>query len=131
MISLNPPGSETVRLSAQIFTGDKMDSQSKEDRLGDAPISTAGTAKKADDAVTETAQSYIDRTGLKLDLRQVQKTVRDNPLHSVAIAAAVGFVFGGGIATRPGWAMLALFSRKAARDTATNFLGGKKRINSR
>jgi ElaB/YqjD/DUF883 family membrane-anchored ribosome-binding protein len=108
-----------------------MDSQSKEDRLGDAPISTAGTAKKADDAVTETAQSYIDRTGLKLDLRQVQKTVRDNPLHSVAIAAAVGFVFGGGIATRPGWAMLALFSRKAARDTATNFLGGKKRINSR
>jgi ElaB/YqjD/DUF883 family membrane-anchored ribosome-binding protein len=108
----------------------KMDSQSKENRLGDTTLSTAGTVEKAADAVRETAQSYVDRTGLKLNLRQVEKIVRDKPLHSAAIAAAVGFVFGGGVATRPGLAIFALFGRKAARDTAANFLTGRKRINS-
>ena len=44
----------------------------------------------------ETARSYVDRTGLKLDLRQVEKIVRGQTLHSAAIADAVGFVFGGG-----------------------------------
>ena len=44
----------------------------------------------------ETAQSYVDRTGLKLDLRQVEKIVRGQTLHSAAIADAVGLVFGGG-----------------------------------
>jgi ElaB/YqjD/DUF883 family membrane-anchored ribosome-binding protein len=108
-----------------------MDSQSKEHSPEETTIPTAGTAKKADDAVRETAQSYVDRTGLKLDLRQVEKIIHDKPLHSAAIAAAIGFIFGGGIATRPGWAILALFGRKAARHTATNFVTGMKRTASR
>jgi ElaB/YqjD/DUF883 family membrane-anchored ribosome-binding protein len=108
-----------------------MDSQSKEHSPEETTIPTAETAKRADDAVRETAQRYVDRTGLKLDLRQVEKLTHDKPLHSAAIAAAIGFIFGGGVATRPGWAILALFGRKAARDTATNFVTGMKRIASR
>ena len=38
------------------------------------------------------------------------------------LAATAGFIFGGGLATRPGLAMLMLFGRMAAKETAVNFV---------
>jgi ElaB/YqjD/DUF883 family membrane-anchored ribosome-binding protein len=65
-------------------------------------------AKRADDAVKETTGAYLRRFGFNLDLEQTEKSIRDRPRISVAIAAAAGFVIGGGTATRPAPAILAL-----------------------
>ena len=108
-----------------------MNHETKEHNVDDTINSAVDAAKKADEAVRETAQKSLDGTGLKLDLRQLEKSIRDKPLHAFAIASAVGFVFGGGMATRPGWAMLALFGRKAARETTNNLISGVRRATSR
>ena len=50
-------------------------------------------------------------------------TIPNQPLAAMAIAAAAGFVVGGGMASRPGLVILALLGRKAARETAANFIG--------
>jgi ElaB/YqjD/DUF883 family membrane-anchored ribosome-binding protein len=83
-----------------------------------------GMAGKADRAFRITAQSYLDRAGLKLDLQQVESTIREKPVQAAAIAAAAGFLFGGGMGTRLGAAMLTFAGRKAARDTAGNLVSG-------
>jgi ElaB/YqjD/DUF883 family membrane-anchored ribosome-binding protein len=83
-----------------------------------------GIAGKTDRAFRTTAQSYLDRAGLKLDLRQLESTIRDKPVQAAAIAAAAGFLFGGGMGTRWGAAILTLAGRKAARDTAGNLVSG-------
>ena len=57
-------------------------------------------------AIRATAQSYLDRAGLKLDLRQVESTIREKPVPAAALAAAAGFLFGGGMGTRWGAVML-------------------------
>jgi 1,4-dihydroxy-2-naphthoyl-CoA synthase len=80
--------------------------------------------KKADNAVRDTARTYLRKFGVNLDLEQIEKSIRDKPLPSVAIAAAAGFIIGGGMATRPAVAILALFVRKAAKETATNLMTG-------
>jgi hypothetical protein len=64
-----------------------------------------------------------DRTQVRLEVR----SIRDKPLRSAAIAAGAGFVIGGGMATRPALALLALFGRKAAKETATNLMAGMVR----
>jgi hypothetical protein len=46
----------------------------------------------ADQALRDTAKKYIDRTGIKVDLKKVERRIRDKPLPSAAIAAAAGFV---------------------------------------
>jgi ElaB/YqjD/DUF883 family membrane-anchored ribosome-binding protein len=92
--------------------------------IDESTNSAATVAQKADQAVRDTAQKYISRTGIKVDLEQIENTIRANPLPSLAIAAATGFVVGGGTATRAGLALLALFSRKVARETATNLITG-------
>lgn len=81
-------------------------------------------AMKADEAIRDTAQKYIDKAGLKLDLKQVETKILRNPKPAIAIAAGAGFIVGGGMVTRLGLAMLALFGRQAARETATNFISG-------
>ena len=87
------------------------------------------TAGKADGAIRDTAQKYMDKAGLKLDLKQVETNIRSNPIPAVAIAAGAGFIVGGGMVTRLGLAMLTLFSRQAARETAANFiLGGLRPV---
>ena len=83
-----------------------------------------GMAGKADRAFRATAQSYLDRAGLKLDLRQLESTIREKPVQAAAIAAAAGFLFGGGMGTRWGAAMLTFAGRKAVRDTAGNLVSG-------
>ena len=71
-----------------------------------------GMAGKADRAFRTTAQSYLDRAGLKLDLRQVESTIREKPMQAAALAAAAGFLFGGGMGTLWGAAMLAFAAAK-------------------
>jgi ElaB/YqjD/DUF883 family membrane-anchored ribosome-binding protein len=83
-----------------------------------------GMAGQADRAFRATAQSYLDRAGLKLDLRQLESTIREKPVQAAAIAAAAGFLFGGGMGTRWGAAILTFAGRKAARDTAGNLVSG-------
>ncbi len=79
-------------------------------------------AEKTDRAIVDTAQRYLRRRGVDFDLRQLEKTIREKPLSAAAIAATAGFIVGGGLATRPGLAMLMLFGRMAARETAVNFV---------
>ena len=79
-------------------------------------------AEKTDRAIVNTAQRYLNRRGVNFDLRQLEKTIRDKPLSAAALAATAGFIFGGGLATRPGLAMLLLFGRMAAKETAVNLV---------
>ena len=88
-------------------------------------------AKKADIAIRDTAQTYIAKAGVKLDLKQLEAKIGDKPMPALAIAAAAGFIVGGGLATRVGVAVLALFGRKAASETAGNFVSGMTRYRSR
>jgi ElaB/YqjD/DUF883 family membrane-anchored ribosome-binding protein len=90
-----------------------------------SPIMDA--AKKADNAVRDTARTYLRRFGVNVDLEQIERSIRDKPLRSAAIAAGAGFVIGGGMAIRPAVALLALFGRKAAKETATNLMAGMVR----
>jgi ElaB/YqjD/DUF883 family membrane-anchored ribosome-binding protein len=83
--------------------------------------SATGAAKKESRAVKDTAQKYLDVAGVKVDLEATEKRMRDRPLLYLALAAGSGFVIGGGLATKTGVALLGLFGRKAAVDTATNF----------
>jgi hypothetical protein len=83
--------------------------------------SAAGTAKKASRAVKDTAHKYLEAAGLKVDLDDIEKRIQDRPLFYLGLAAGAGFVIGGGLATNMGVALLGLFGRKAAIETATNF----------
>jgi ElaB/YqjD/DUF883 family membrane-anchored ribosome-binding protein len=78
--------------------------------------------EKTDRALVDTAQRYLNRRGVELDLRRLEKSIRDRPLSAAAIAATAGFIVGGGLATRPGIAMLILFGRIAVRETAVNLV---------
>ena len=79
-------------------------------------------AEKTDRAIVDTAQRYLKRRGVDFDVRQLEKTIREKPLSAAALAATAGFIVGGGLATRPGLAMLFLFGRMAAKETAVNFV---------
>jgi ElaB/YqjD/DUF883 family membrane-anchored ribosome-binding protein len=79
----------------------------------------AEAAKKTDSAISNTAQKYISRTRTK----EVETAIRNKPLAATALAAAAGFIVGGGMASRPGLLILALLGRKAAREIAINFAG--------
>jgi ElaB/YqjD/DUF883 family membrane-anchored ribosome-binding protein len=83
--------------------------------------SATETAKKASRAVKDTARKNLDVAGIKVDLEATEKRIRDRPLFYLALAAGAGFVIGGGLATKTGAALLGLFGRKAAVETATNF----------
>jgi ElaB/YqjD/DUF883 family membrane-anchored ribosome-binding protein len=76
-------------------------------------------ATKTDSAIRSTAEKYINRTRA----REVETTIRENPLAATALAALAGFVVGGGMASRPGSLILALLAREAAQEAATNFVG--------
>jgi ElaB/YqjD/DUF883 family membrane-anchored ribosome-binding protein len=95
-----------------------------ERRMDESTNPTMDAAKKADRAVRDTARTYLEQFGLKLDMEQLEKSIRDKPLPSAAIAAAAGFIIGGGLATRLAAPILALFAREAAKETATNLMTG-------
>ena len=83
--------------------------------------SATGAAKEASRAVKDTAQKYLDFAGVKVNLAATEKRIRERPLFYLALGAGSGFVIGGGLATKTGVALLGLFGRKAAVETATNF----------
>jgi ElaB/YqjD/DUF883 family membrane-anchored ribosome-binding protein len=83
--------------------------------------SSTGAAKKASRAVKDTVRKNLDVAGIKVDLEATEKRIRDRPFFYLALAAGAGFVIGGGLATKKGAALLGLFGRKAAVETATNF----------
>lgn len=56
--------------------------------------------------------------------RTVSEYVREDPLKAVAIAAAAGFVVGGGLDSRIGRAMLAIVGRIALQSAATSLIAG-------
>jgi hypothetical protein len=90
--------------------------------IGESTIPVMDATKRADNAVRDTARTYLRRFGINLDPEQMERSIRDRPLRSAAIATAAGFIIGGGMATRPGVAILALFVRKAAKETASNLM---------
>ena len=50
--------------------------------------------------------------------------VRDEPFTALAIAAAAGFIVGGGLNSRSGRAMLTMVGRLALQSAATSLLAG-------
>jgi ElaB/YqjD/DUF883 family membrane-anchored ribosome-binding protein len=94
-----------------------------------SPVTEA--TEQAEKAVKDTAGRYLRSFGMNPDLAKVEKWIRDRPLPSAAIAAAAGFIIGGGMASRPGVAMLALLGREAAKQAATNMISGMVRSRMR
>jgi len=90
--------------------------------VSESPPPIKKVAEKTDRAIVDTAQRYLNKRGVDFDLRQLEKIIRDKPLTAAALAATAGFIFGGGLATRPGLAMLMLFGRMAAKETAVNLV---------
>jgi hypothetical protein len=88
---------------------------------GESIASAGGIAHKARRAVKDTAQKYLDATGLKADLDDIEEGMSDRPLLYLLLAAGAGFFAGGGLATKTGVALLGLFGRKAVVETAANF----------
>jgi len=84
-------------------------------------VSAAGAMKTANNAINKTAQKYLAAAGINADLEDIQNRIRDRPLYYLTVAAGVGFVAGGGIATKWGVALLGLAGRRVAAQTATNF----------
>jgi ElaB/YqjD/DUF883 family membrane-anchored ribosome-binding protein len=112
-------------LSSMLQRIEKMPTDHEADPTSQESLTSVNkAAMKADEAIRDTAQKYIDKAGLKLDLEHIETNIRRNPMPAVAIAAGAGFIVGGGMVTRLGLAMLTLFSRQAARETATNFIRG-------
>jgi hypothetical protein len=99
----------------------------REGSIDESTSPIVDAAKSADNAVRETARTYLRKFGLNLDLEQVEKSIRDKRIPSAAIAAATGFIIGGGLTTRPAMAILLLFGRKAAKQTAANLVSGMVR----
>ena len=91
-----------------------------EPMIEDPASPVAGIAKTANRAVRDTAQRYLNVAGVNVDLENIEQRIRGRALLSLGLAAGTGFVLGGGLGTRPGVLMLAMFGRVAARRTATN-----------
>ena len=56
--------------------------------------------------------------------RNLGMYVKDEPLRSLALAAATGFVLGGGVNRRIGFAILTIIGQLAVRDVATSLIVG-------
>jgi hypothetical protein len=111
----NDPSSKDT--AGTLGEGAGPESLQKEEPLASA----AGAAKTANKGIDETARKYLAAAGIKVDLEDIQNRIRDRPLFYLAIAAGVGFVAGGGMASKWGLALLGMAGRRAAAETATNF----------
>ena len=91
---------------------------------GESTTPIMKAAQKADEALRDTAERYLNRRGFDIDLRRVENSIRERPLSSAAIAAGAGFIVGGGLATRPGIAILILFARIVVKEAAFDLVTG-------
>jgi hypothetical protein len=107
-----------------LLTKDNRDMETRdagtESLVDDAAGSARVAAETVNKAVRDTAQKYLSAVGINLSLQDVEERIRGRALFSFGIAAAIGFVLGGGLATRPGVMMVGLFGRTAARRAAMN-----------
>jgi hypothetical protein len=91
---------------------------------GPSPTSNADNDKsvkqKVDRSLRKTAQRYLNRTGVRLDLAREEEFIRLKPLQCAAIAVGIGFILGGGVTTRLGIVLFGLFGRRVFRDTASD-----------
>jgi len=79
-------------------------------------------AHKAEDRLEDTAQQYLDKTGVGFDSRQIVRLIRDQPLKCAGAVAAAGFVVGGGLSGALGLAVLGFLARTAVRATVYDLL---------
>jgi len=75
-------------------------------------------AKRTDRAIRNTAQKYINT----IATNNAETAIRNKPLIAAALAAAAGFVVGGGLASGAGLVILALLARKTAQNIAINLV---------
>ena len=61
---------------------------------------------------------------LERELETLGEYIKEEPLTSIAIAGAAGFLFGGGAKSRIGLAALAMVGKTAMRGAATNLIVG-------
>ena len=61
---------------------------------------------------------------LERELETLGEYIKEEPLKSIAIASAAGFIFGGGAKSRIGLAALAMVGKTAMRGAATNLIVG-------
>jgi hypothetical protein len=85
--------------------------------------SFAEATRKGEERVEETAQEYLDEAGVGIDSNQILSVIRDQPLKAAGIAAAAGFVVGGGLAGAAGLAVFGLVARTAVRSTVFDLIG--------
>jgi ElaB/YqjD/DUF883 family membrane-anchored ribosome-binding protein len=86
----------------------------------EAPLlSAAGAANTANKAINETLDKYLAAIGL--DLEEIEERIREKPGLYIAISVGVGFVAGGGMASKLGLMLLGVAGRRTASETAKNF----------
>jgi ElaB/YqjD/DUF883 family membrane-anchored ribosome-binding protein len=106
--------------------------ETEADRLStDSAMESTRVAGKTATAIKSAAQQFFDDRGIRLNIAETEDFIRDKPIVSAGIAAAAGFIVGGGLISRPGVALLFLFGRRLAGELTTNLLFGAMRRNGR
>src|ERR1700675_1458818 len=100
-------------------------------RTDEATSPIMDASKRTDNALRDTARTYLRKFGFNLDIVQIENSIRDKPLRSRTIGASGGFIGGGGMGTRPGFASLVLFGRIVVKETAANLMTGMVRARER
>jgi ElaB/YqjD/DUF883 family membrane-anchored ribosome-binding protein len=100
-----------------------MENQKTGNQHNSSPTSFAEAAQKGEERLEEKAQEYLDEAGVGIDSSQILSLIRDQPLEAAGIAAAAGFVVGGGLAGAAGLAVLGIVARTAVRSTVSDLLG--------
>jgi ElaB/YqjD/DUF883 family membrane-anchored ribosome-binding protein len=88
-----------------------------------SPTSFAEATQRGEDRLEETAQEYLNEAGVGIDSNQILSLIRDQPLKAAGIAAAAGFVVGGGLAGAAGLAVFGMVARTAVRSTVFDLIG--------
>ena len=83
-------------------------------------VSAAGTINTVNKALQNTAQKYLTAAGIKVNLMDFEKKIHTQPLLYLAISAGLGFIVGGGMASKIGVAAIGLAGRKVGTETAMN-----------
>jgi hypothetical protein len=114
------------RLQTPIEVGTKMEPEIASLNVDHESEPSSPTAETA--AVIKAAgQRFLNNKGINLKIVDAERFFREKPLTSIGIAAAAGFIVAGGLTTRLGLAVLAIFGRKAGRELAANIVSGAVR----
>jgi hypothetical protein len=81
---------------------------------------------KMSEATVESLSEELSNAEQRVDSQTLTERVRERPLLSAGLAGLVGFVVGGGAASRTGAAMLTLILRISLRRAATEAFASAK-----